>query len=71
MDKILRLHKIEDLIEGYNKTKLHIFMVVSQSTKHMHTNYCLSFLITESSEDFNEIICYLAKTSKVYLAHNK
>lgn len=71
MGQILRLHKIEDLIEGHNQTKLHIFMVVSQSTKYMHTSYCLIFLITESSKYFNKIICYLAKTSQVYLAHNK
>ena len=65
---------MEDLIGGEKQIKLHIFMVVSQSTRYLHTSYYLSFLIwkmkirptyiTESSEDFNKINVTLLKVAK-------
>lgn len=45
LQKILRLQNIEDLIGGHKQTKINVFMVVSQSEKYLHTNYCLGFLI--------------------------
>ena len=59
---------MEDLIRGHKQIKIHIFLIVSQLLKYLHTNYCQSFLIykikirptyiTESLEAFNKIAVY-------------